>query len=41
MQEAEGAYPVIVRNLIRQLKSKEIKVKVGVMKTFSVLAYIN
>ena len=39
--EAEGAFPTIVNNLIKQLKSKNIKVKVGVMKTFSVLAHIS
>mmetsp|Transcript_14247 Transcript_14247/g.24236 ORF Transcript_14247/g.24236 Transcript_14247/m.24236 type:complete len:168 (-) Transcript_14247:2106-2609(-) len=41
MAQTDQEFPKIVSNLIKQLKSKNIKVKVAVMKTFSVLAYMN
>jgi cullin-associated NEDD8-dissociated protein 1 len=41
LEQTNQHFSLIVKNLLKQLKSKSIQVKVSVMKTFSVLSYIN
>ena len=40
VEQIDKTYPLIVANLIKQYQNKNIKVKVAVMKTFSVLAML-
>lgn len=38
MADIEGHYDVIVKTLLKQYQTKNIKVKIAVIKTFSVVA---